>query len=255
MKPAQVLLDTEFTSLDSPRLISLGMVSTSGREFYIELSDSWTIGECTLFVTGQVLPRLDNGRATRVLQERLGDLYEIIRWMTAETVDERRKLLATPGLKRALVGELSLAQKWEEDPGFSDLRADDVSRVGEALFGLNLQDLIKGVAARNKRVAGQELAAWLDAFGGPVLILADSPLDHQLTQDLLNTSGVFPRQIDYALLPQLIPGVNLAALRQVQGARESYFAAGGRRHHALDDARALACWLDMAESLNILHRG
>jgi hypothetical protein len=255
MTPNVILLDTEFTSVDQPRLISFGMVAAGGGgEFYLELVDSWTLGGCSLFVLGQVLPLLDEGNAATVLRKRLGDLFELVCWLTAETFDERKKLLATAALQQALIREMPLALQWEDDTGLADLRIADVPRIADALIGLQRAELIRGSAARKRRAAARELAAWLSAFAGPLRVVADSPLDHQLTQSLLCASGNFPRQIGFRLLPLLKSEANLVARRRVQEAKAAFYAEGGRRHHALDDARALARWYEEAERLGVLLR-
>lgn len=54
-----LFLDTEYTGLRQaqPRLISLALVAEDGsREFYIELSDTWTAADCSPFVLHDVLP-------------------------------------------------------------------------------------------------------------------------------------------------------------------------------------------------------
>lgn len=55
-----VFLDTEFTDLDSPRLISIGLVAQDGQQFYGELTD-WKLQECSSFVIEAVLPHLEGG--------------------------------------------------------------------------------------------------------------------------------------------------------------------------------------------------
>lgn len=61
----QVFYDTEFTTLDSkngyPFLISIGLVSHDGKEFYAELSDTYHRGLCSQFVIETVLPLLQGG--------------------------------------------------------------------------------------------------------------------------------------------------------------------------------------------------
>lgn len=52
-----VFLDTEFTDLVRPDLISLALVSEDGREFYAERTD-YTATRCTEFVRETVLPLL-----------------------------------------------------------------------------------------------------------------------------------------------------------------------------------------------------
>jgi diamine N-acetyltransferase len=53
-----VFIDSEFTSLAEPRLISLAAVATDGANFYCELSD-WPRFSCSEFVRSTVLPLLD----------------------------------------------------------------------------------------------------------------------------------------------------------------------------------------------------
>lgn len=252
--PTDLFLDTEFTSVDQPRLISLGMVAAeSGGDFYTELSDAWTLGECSLFVLGQVLPLLDDGRSESVLSQQLGDLFELLRWLTAETFDDKKRLLATPELQQAILREMPLALQWEEDTGLGDLRAAEQRRVAAALAGLQPSRLIRGEAGHSQRNVARELATWLERFDRPVRIYADSSLDHQLTQALLRVSGTYPQQIVFALLPPLKPEASLALRLRVQAAKDDFYAAGGRRHHALDDARALALWYREAVRLGVLY--
>jgi RimJ/RimL family protein N-acetyltransferase len=53
-----VFVDSEFTSLAEPRLISFAAVATDGATFYCELSD-WPRATCSEFVRDTVLPLLD----------------------------------------------------------------------------------------------------------------------------------------------------------------------------------------------------
>ncbi|MFZ2289306.1 MAG: hypothetical protein WAV92_06515 [Halopseudomonas yangmingensis] len=56
----RIYLDTEFTSLTLERkLISLALVSSTGDECYVELSEGWTLDDCSEFVVETVLPLLD----------------------------------------------------------------------------------------------------------------------------------------------------------------------------------------------------
>lgn len=63
MTTRRIYLDTEFTSLNRYRaqLISLALVVPEGPEFYVELTDTWTLADCSPFVTNTVLPLLDHG--------------------------------------------------------------------------------------------------------------------------------------------------------------------------------------------------
>ncbi|MBX8556732.1 3'-5' exoribonuclease [Pseudomonas cichorii] len=58
----RLFLDCEFTQLSSAaKLISLGLVAEDGREFYVELQDTWQPGDCSDFVKKIVLPQLWGG--------------------------------------------------------------------------------------------------------------------------------------------------------------------------------------------------
>ncbi|TCG03112.1 hypothetical protein BZM27_50940 [Paraburkholderia steynii] len=53
-----LFLDTEYTGFGQlrPKLISLALVAEDGRrEFYVELTDTWTLDDCTAFVKSKVI--------------------------------------------------------------------------------------------------------------------------------------------------------------------------------------------------------
>lgn len=55
----RLFLDCEFTQLTAAaKLISLALVAEDGREFYVELLDTWQIEDCSNFVVDVVLPQL-----------------------------------------------------------------------------------------------------------------------------------------------------------------------------------------------------
>ncbi|WP_176317512.1 3'-5' exoribonuclease [Burkholderia vietnamiensis] len=63
-----LFLDTEYSGLAQrkPKLISLALVAEDGRrEFYAELSDTWTLDDCSGFVKREVLPLLSGPRMPR----------------------------------------------------------------------------------------------------------------------------------------------------------------------------------------------
>lgn len=65
-----IFFDTEFTELGiDPRLISIGLVSGDGREFYAELSDTYAIDDCSDFVHVAVLPHLQGNDALMTMDE------------------------------------------------------------------------------------------------------------------------------------------------------------------------------------------
>jgi hypothetical protein len=98
-----VFLDTEFTDLDSPRLISIGLVAQDGQQFYGEMTD-WQLQECSSFVIEAILPYLEGGAATisrETLQERLRS------WLNA--FDEPVTLISDSSMDWRLISELDLA--------------------------------------------------------------------------------------------------------------------------------------------------
>jgi hypothetical protein len=56
----KLFLDCEFTQLNrDTKLISLALVSEAGHEFYVELTDTYQVADCSDFVIQNVLPQLD----------------------------------------------------------------------------------------------------------------------------------------------------------------------------------------------------
>lgn len=59
----KLFLDSEFTQLNrETKLISLALVSEAGDEFYVELTDTYRIEDCSDFVIRHVLPQLSQHR-------------------------------------------------------------------------------------------------------------------------------------------------------------------------------------------------
>jgi hypothetical protein len=66
----RIFFDTEFTSLGlAPNLISIGLVDETGRTFYAELSDTYSINQCSVFVRETVLPLLEGGEIRMTLDQ------------------------------------------------------------------------------------------------------------------------------------------------------------------------------------------
>jgi hypothetical protein len=66
----KIFLDCEFTQLNQDsKLISLALVSESGEEFYVELTDTYSVEDCSDFVIQNVLPQLDPLRCGQPLSE------------------------------------------------------------------------------------------------------------------------------------------------------------------------------------------
>ena len=74
----KIFLDTEFTSFEDPKLISVGMVSEDGEEFYRELADGCELTECSMFVVAWVLPWLAEGLVGRNLSSLLGQHLDLV---------------------------------------------------------------------------------------------------------------------------------------------------------------------------------
>ncbi|PMQ11541.1 3'-5' exoribonuclease [Pseudomonas sp. AD21] len=56
----KLFLDCEFTQLNrDTKLISLALVSEAGHEYYVELTDTYLVGDCSDFVIQNVLPQLN----------------------------------------------------------------------------------------------------------------------------------------------------------------------------------------------------
>ena len=66
----RLYLDTEFTQLNlSRQLISLALVSDGGHEFYVEITDTWSLPDCSDFVKTVVLPQLNPAKHGQTFSE------------------------------------------------------------------------------------------------------------------------------------------------------------------------------------------
>lgn len=66
-------LDTEFTQFTQPRLISIGLVTDSGREFYAVMK-SFPLQQCSAFVRDVVLPIIEHWPSTTLDRRELRQL-------------------------------------------------------------------------------------------------------------------------------------------------------------------------------------
>ncbi len=82
----RIFLDTEFTDFTNPRLLSAGLVTEDGREFYCELTDGWEKHHCSEFVLDTVLPLFTGGDAAMTRQQAGAKL---VAWLT--TLSERHE--------------------------------------------------------------------------------------------------------------------------------------------------------------------
>ena len=86
----RIFIDTEFTDIAAPCLISLAMVAEDGPEFYAEQADI-DRNSCSAFVQASVLPQLGADPA-RVLEQ--GAMREAVRtWMSMFTGKKQRPVI------------------------------------------------------------------------------------------------------------------------------------------------------------------
>lgn len=113
-------------------------------------------------------------------------------------------------------------------------RFDDVSEfAAEAV----LPQLDSAESLMTMRELGQRLFAWLEAFEQPVKLATDSlAWDWSWIQEIFHEHGAWPRNLDGQ--PLLLTMNYLNDYDAFLPAVEAAFAAGLRRHHALDDAKA-----------------
>lgn len=84
-----VFFDTEFSSLEkngTQALISIGCVAEDGREFYVELSNTWHPANCSDFVVQNVLPLLNGGECRITEAELAVRLKDWIEGLTEKEV-------------------------------------------------------------------------------------------------------------------------------------------------------------------------
>ena len=75
----RLFLDCEFTHLSSAaKLISLALVAEDGREFYVELQDTWQADDCSDFVKEVVIPQLWGGECVRPIIRARSELLRFL---------------------------------------------------------------------------------------------------------------------------------------------------------------------------------
>lgn len=75
----RLFLDSEFTQLKADaKLVSLALVAEDGREFYVELLDTWHVEDCSEFVVNIVLPQLWGGVHASPVPEARNALLEFL---------------------------------------------------------------------------------------------------------------------------------------------------------------------------------
>jgi hypothetical protein len=98
----RVFVDTEFTDFSDPRLISFGLVSERGDEFYAELSDGWQVQQCSRFVVDAVLPLLERQTACTLSQKDAG--RKLADWLMA--LDQKVSLISDAAVDGQLINAL-----------------------------------------------------------------------------------------------------------------------------------------------------
>jgi hypothetical protein len=86
-----IFLDTEFTDIVHPKLISVGLAAEDGRTLYVEL-DSWQLSDCSEFVKAVVVPLLSDSavseqEAARQVREFLLAVPDTCLWSDAPNYD------------------------------------------------------------------------------------------------------------------------------------------------------------------------
>lgn len=95
-----VFMDSEFTNLTEPRLISVGAVGSDATAFYCELSD-FPAQHCSPFVRSTVLPLLDGDAVPHPVAAR-----SFAQWLSARSVGAPAVLVSDSGFDRWAVADL-----------------------------------------------------------------------------------------------------------------------------------------------------
>jgi hypothetical protein len=217
----RIFLDTEFTSLESPKLISIGMVSEDGKEFYREFSDGWELVECTLFVIGWVLPWLSGGKVGETLSRDLDKHLDLVQLrcdsdnMYPKGKDE--VLVKEVEANSELFEHLKFLMRSHGAPSLLVMQNPFLlKRIGE----YQLHNLLVGNQAKPTMQISHEITVWLNDFDDPSICI-DSEYDQVLFEKLLGQP----------IRCEMI--VNTTVRRRDL-----------QLHHALDDAKALRLdWL------------
>jgi len=99
-----VFIDSEFSSLESPMLLSFGAVSADGQTFYAELEPQGA-GEVSAFVEQSVLPLMENKPVPRALAAE-----RFVAWMQDLADGRPVRLISDSGFDRWALDELLEAE-------------------------------------------------------------------------------------------------------------------------------------------------
>ncbi len=102
VQPGQtyVFIDSEFTNLTEPRLISVGAVATDATAFYCELSD-FPVPHCSPFVRSTVLPLLDGDAVPHPMAKQ-----SFAQWLNARSAAAPAVLVSDSGFDRWAIADL-----------------------------------------------------------------------------------------------------------------------------------------------------
>lgn len=220
----RIFIDTEFTSFKNPKLISIGMVSEDGHEFYYELTDTWTLPDCSLFVIGWVLPWLSDGYAGKCLYGLLDLHLSLIQYECDTDCLFPKKMEEL--LRQSLNSNSELMEHLRflaDTNAASELTVWKNPHVAPLLQRVKPEKLLKGEQSASFTQVRRKLHGWLDQFEDPVFC-CDSDYDSDLLEDLIER----PAKIDFS-------------------ACKSIHYDDLQRHHALADAQALRRGIQASE--------
>lgn len=212
-----IFFDTEFTNFTNPQLISIGLAAEDGQEFYCELTDTWTLPECSLFVVGWVLPWLSWGRTGNRLYAKLGQHLDLIQH--ENDADSLFPIAKKKMLTQALLANTALLEHLRFLTGCnatSELQVRQNPHIATRLQGVSPENLLVGDHAMTSAQARRNLLDWLSKFDNPILC-CDSDYDRALLKELVGQS------MEILLVTCCKPD----------------HGGGLQLHHALDDAKAL----------------
>ncbi len=211
----KIYLDTEFTSLENPKLISIGLIAGDGQEFYRELTTGWSLPDCTMFVLGWVLPWLSNGKAGNRLYSKLGSHFDLIQHET--DIDNRFSKVKEHMLMEALQADTGLRDHLHflaSNHDTVDLLVIRNKHIAGLIGDYPLERLLAGDQDQSKDQVKADLVSWLQQFADPE-ICCDSNYDIDLLKDFIG------QPFKWRLVE------NQSELKP------------GLLHHALNDARML----------------
>jgi len=138
VKSLSVFFDTEFTQFRDvgrePKLISIGLVSDNGCEFYAELQDTYQKSDCSDFVVEVVLPLLDGNNL--LMESQLA--YKLKDWIESLGAEEVVLRCDSPGYDWELVAGLFNCYEWPSNLSkkYGTVDFDNARQTHRYQFGL-----------------------------------------------------------------------------------------------------------------------